>query len=96
MTKDAMRAAFEEDFFGGLPMSVPAREFSRGMYRHSSPQYAWTVWQRAWAKAHENARLIAAAPDLLDFARWVLSINCGATINKRARELIAKATGEKQ
>lgn len=48
------------------------------------------------SQAHANARLIAAAPDLLDFARWVLSINCGAAINKRAREVIAKATGEKQ
>lgn len=41
-----------------------------------------------------NARLIAAAPDLLEFAKWVLSLKTGGMIEGRARAAIAKATGE--
>jgi hypothetical protein len=42
-----------------------------------------------------NARLIAAAPELLEFAEWVLSLKTGGMIEGRARAAIAKATGEK-
>lgn len=38
-----------------------------------------------------NASLIAAAPDMLDFAKWVLSLKTGGLIEGRAREVIAKA-----
>lgn len=42
-----------------------------------------------------NARLIAAAPDLLGFAKWVLSLKTdGGIIDDRAREVIAKAEGQ--
>lgn len=42
-----------------------------------------------------NARLIAAAPDLLDLANDIVSnvILAGTEIGQRAQELIAKATG---
>lgn len=43
-----------------------------------------------------NARLVAAAPDLLEFARWVEARggdNNQMEIFKRARAAIAKATG---
>ena len=39
----------------------------------------------------DDARLIAAAPDLLDFAKWVLSLNTGGLIERRSKEVIAKA-----
>lgn len=46
--------------------------------------------------AEANARLIAAAPELLEFAKWVADRggdnNC-MDIFKRARSLIAKAEG---
>ena len=51
------RAAFERDYFGDLPASVPARAVgSHGMYIHAAPQHAWTIWQRAWAAAAASER----------------------------------------
>ena len=48
------------------------------------------------AECEANARLIAAAPELLEFAKWVADRggdnNC-MDIFKRARSLIAKAEG---
>jgi hypothetical protein len=41
-----------------------------------------------------DARLIAAAPELLEFAEWVLSLKTGGMIEGRARAAIAKVTGE--
>lgn len=42
----------------------------------------------------EDARLIAAAHDLLEFAKWILSLGSdGGIIDDRAREVIAKADG---
>ena len=41
----------------------------------------------------EDARLIAAAPDLLAFAQWFVENRDGPG-NKMARAAIAKATGE--
>jgi hypothetical protein len=35
--------------------------------------------------------LIAAAPELLEFAQWVLSLKTGGMIEARARTAIAKA-----
>ncbi len=40
-----------------------------------------------------NARLIAAAPELLEFAQWVLSLKTGGMIEARARAVVAKAGG---
>ena len=42
-----------------------------------------------------NARLIAAAPELLEFAEWILSFKMRGLIDSRARAVIAKATGGK-
>ena len=41
-----------------------------------------------------DAHLIATAPQLLEFAEWVLSLKTGGLIEGRAREVIAKAKGE--
>jgi hypothetical protein len=41
-----------------------------------------------------NARLIAAAPDLLEFAQWVLSLKTGGMIEARARAVVTKAEGD--
>jgi hypothetical protein len=41
-----------------------------------------------------DARLIEAAPDLLEFAQWVLSMKTGGMIEGRARAAIARATTE--
>jgi hypothetical protein len=43
---------------------------------------------------HPDARLIEAAPDLLEFAQWVLSLKTGGIIEARARVAIAKAEGQ--
>lgn len=40
-----------------------------------------------------NAGLIASAPDLLEFAQWVLSLKTGGMIEARARAVVAKAEG---
>ena len=71
-----------------------------------------TVWTRSvhsrepgqppsqpWPEGEANARLIAAAPELLEFVReWLADwIACGPTDSPReaqARALIAKATGK--
>lgn len=45
------------------------------------------------AEQKANARLIVAAPELLEFAEWVLSLKTGGMIEGRARAAIAKATG---
>lgn len=39
-----------------------------------------------------DARLIEAAPDLLEFAQWILSLKTGGMIEGRAREVIDAAT----
>ncbi len=38
-----------------------------------------------------NARLIAAAPELLEFAQWVLSLKTGGMIEARARAVVDRA-----
>lgn len=38
-----------------------------------------------------NARLIATAPELLEFAKYVASLKTGGMIERRAKEVIAKA-----
>jgi hypothetical protein len=49
----------------------------------------------AAANTAADALLIAAAPELLEFAEWVLSLKTGGMIEGRARAALAKATGEK-
>ena len=44
-------------------------------------------------EAKANALLIAAAPEMLEFAKWVASLKTGGLIEGRAREVIAKAGG---
>lgn len=43
-----------------------------------------------------RGRLIAAAPELLEFAQWILTLRTGGMIEGRARAAIEKATGENQ
>ena len=52
-----------------------------------------------YRETRHNARLIAAAPDLLEALRWIASCECeddgdNDYIYSKAREAIAKATGE--
>ena len=41
-----------------------------------------------------NANLISAAPDLLEFAQWILTLKMGGLIDARAIDVINKATGK--
>lgn len=45
------------------------------------------------AQQMADVRLISAAPDLLEFAEWVLSLGTGGLIEGRARAAIAQARG---
>jgi hypothetical protein len=48
----------------------------------------------SWRQIEANARIAAAAPDLLEFAKWVLSLKTGGMIEARARAVVAKAEGD--
>ena len=41
-----------------------------------------------------NARLIAAAPEMLDALEWIASLKTGGMIEATAKALVAKAKGE--
>lgn len=41
-----------------------------------------------------DVRLIVAAPDLLEFAQWILTFKMGGLIDARAIDVINKATGK--
>jgi hypothetical protein len=69
---------------------------SEGSYKVASVTsntgiYADTLPEAAQIAA--DARLIAAAPELLEFAQWVLSLKTGGMIEARARAVVAKAGG---
>lgn len=52
---DAMREAFEADYFGDLPSCASARERSGDGYKFAFAQVAWSTWQKAWAAALSTA-----------------------------------------
>jgi hypothetical protein len=53
----------------------------------------WPIARMVEDTDKDGAALIAAAPELLEFARWVLSFKMRGLIDSRANAVIAKATG---
>lgn len=51
------------------------------------------IYNSVLAEDLPNACLIASAPELLEFAQWVLSLKTGGMIEARARAVVAKAGG---
>lgn len=62
-----------------------------------TPEYNFNpeLRERELEETRAIARLIIAAPHLLDFARHVAAIKLGGPIQKKALAVIAIATGEK-
>ncbi len=80
---------------GDIPMGEPPPEWpvvcmAKGLGGENDGD-PWIPFVRI---KEADARLIAAAPDLLEFAEWVLTFKMGGVIDSRARAAIAKATGE--
>ena len=66
------------------------------MPKKAYPDVSDTDYAAFNAECEANARLIAAAPDLLNFVRWVADRgepNNQMAVFKRARSLVAKAEG---
>lgn len=55
--------------------------------------HAWDQGDRTYQETCANARLIAASPDLLEFAQWVASLKTGGRIEGRARAVVDLAIG---
>ncbi len=68
---------------------------SHGRYRVASITSTTGIYADAppLMQTAPDARLIASAPDLLEFAQWVLSLKTGGMIEARARAVVAKAEG---
>lgn len=76
----------EENDFPGVGISIPDAELASGIHED-----AIEVWGE---NSEANARLIAAAPELLEALRGVLRVADRATVEfDAARAAIAKATG---
>ena len=59
----------------------------------NAPSYSeWAASERARDKA--NARLIAAAPELLETLEWVIGYGCPEKVEKRISAAITKARGD--